>query len=157
MARDDRLTGGRRVPDVPLPDVPWRPGLGPPPRGQDPTPADRAVARGADLFDAGFWWEAHEVWEGVWVGLPKGSAARGVLQALVQAAAYQIKLRDGLPDAAERLRQRALARLDAGIAVHGPVFDGLDLGGLRDDLARHRAGDPRLRLRGPDDPSRARG
>lgn len=150
MARDDRVTeppGGRRVPEVPLPDVPWRPGQGLPPRGLDPTPPDRAVDRGADLFDAGFWWEAHEVWEGVWVGLPKGTAERGLLQALVQAAAYQIKVRDGLPDAAERLRQRALGRLDEGMAAHGDVLHGLDLRRLREDLAAHRSGDPPLQLR----------
>ena len=37
------------------------------------------LRRGAELFNAGHWWEAHEAWEGVW------STASGEQRAFVQA------------------------------------------------------------------------
>lgn len=50
--------------------------------------ADRAgLRRGADLFDAGEFWEAHEAWEEVWQGEPR--PIRSFYQGLIQiAAAY---------------------------------------------------------------------
>ena len=40
-----------------------------PPRWRE----SRAYLRGLDLFNAGYYWEAHEVWEGLW----KAAGRRG--------------------------------------------------------------------------------
>ena len=50
---------------------------------------------GIDLFNAGFFWEAHEVWEPVWMALPPNSRERIALKALTQAANSQAVYRKG--------------------------------------------------------------
>ena len=42
---------------------------------------------GIDLFNAGYWWECHEVLEGLWHASGIGSEAGHVLQAVIQCAA----------------------------------------------------------------------
>ncbi len=58
---------------------------------------------GCDLFNHGYWWEAHEAWEAVWMGCRRDDTAARYLQALIQAANALLKARMGRP--------RALARL----------------------------------------------
>ena len=108
--------------EEPLP--PYRFGIDPGPHPtRDPRghsfgaeePPDRAsaVARGALLFDHGYYWEAHEAWEGPWRQLPAGDPTRSFLQALIQAAAVWLKRVQGKTSSAERLRERAAAHLAA--------------------------------------------
>ncbi|MCE8532650.1 DUF309 domain-containing protein [Ruegeria pomeroyi] len=60
------------------------------------------------MFDLGYFWEAHEVWEPVWMVLPQNSGARYRVQAAIQLTNAALKLRMGRRDAARRLC--ALAR-----------------------------------------------
>ena len=79
----------------------------------DLTPATReALLRGRVLFEAGRYFEAHEVWEEAW--LVERGELRALLQALIQVAAGYVKaLRDGRPAGTVKLFEAALARLDA--------------------------------------------
>ncbi|SDC77181.1 DUF309 domain-containing protein [Ruegeria marina] len=63
----------------------------------------RAWTEGWRLFDAEYFWEAHEVWEPIWMQLPPNSAARHVSQAAIQLANAALKIRMGRPGAALRL------------------------------------------------------
>lgn len=45
-----------------------------------------------DLFNHGYFWEAHEAWEGPWQGLRRDSAPALHLQALIRMAAAALKL-----------------------------------------------------------------
>ncbi|ASP22948.1 hypothetical protein ANTHELSMS3_04345 [Antarctobacter heliothermus] len=71
------------------------------------TPADLAHSdafrHGLFYLERGFYWEAHEVLEPVWMVLPEGSAERRFVQALIQTANGQLKLRMDRPKAALRL------------------------------------------------------
>ncbi|MCE8512425.1 DUF309 domain-containing protein [Ruegeria pomeroyi] len=67
-----------------------------------------AWTAGWTLFDLGYFWEAHEVWEPVWMALPQNSGARYRVQAAIQLTNAALKLRMGRRDAARRLC--ALAR-----------------------------------------------
>lgn len=71
-----------------------------------PAGAD-AFAWGADLFNAGYYWEAHEAWELLWRAAGRGGARRAVLKGLILLAACGVKLREGKGAAAARHASRA--------------------------------------------------
>ncbi|SFE77842.1 hypothetical protein SAMN04488523_110109 [Sulfitobacter brevis] len=54
-------------------------------------------------FDAGFYWECHEVLEAVWMQTPDASAERDMVQAVIQLANARLKIRMQRPRAAWRL------------------------------------------------------
>lgn len=104
--------------DIALPDRAYVPGQGP----RHPEGAFdhlRLTARPGMTVDAlvrsdawcgglwflahGFFWEAHEVIEPVWMALPPNSAERRMAQAVIQLANGALKLRMGRPGAAARL------------------------------------------------------
>lgn len=102
-------------------DAPEAPGWTPGPWASDAT-----WLHGVDLFNHGYPWEAHEVWEGMWRQAPVGHALRPMLQGLIQLAAAVVHARAGRP--APRLVQAAGRRLDeahtaAGSALHGLCLD----------------------------------
>ncbi|WP_245189077.1 DUF309 domain-containing protein [Mameliella alba] len=70
------------------------------------TPADLAESdafrHGLFYIDSGFYWEAHEVLEPIWMALPGGQDRR-FLQALIQAANAFLKREMMRPGAARRL------------------------------------------------------
>jgi predicted metal-dependent hydrolase len=71
-----------------------------------------ALLRGRVLYDAGRFFEAHEVWEEAW--LVERGDVRALLQVLIQVAAGYVKgLRDGRPAGSVKLFEAALARLEA--------------------------------------------
>ena len=130
----------RLVPERSLPPYRYVPGRAPHPlrhplghlygdgRGNhlDPPPRDsaqwaRVLRYGVDLFNHGFYWEAHETWEGLWRGLSRDAPLAQMLQGLIQAAAAMLKHHMGQPGARARLaaaaRQRLLLARDEGCAV----------------------------------------
>ncbi|QDU69361.1 DUF309 domain-containing protein [Engelhardtia mirabilis] len=108
------------LPDLPLPDTAYRPGHSgrpspefdaqlPCPRGDD-WRACRPYLRGIDLYNHGFPWEAHEVWESIWHTArrdPELARQASLLRGLIQLAAVRVLLRDGRPRGAERVAGRA--------------------------------------------------
>lgn len=50
---------------------------------------------GCDLYNHGYWWEAHEAWEGLWQVTDKRGVQGRFLQALIQVAACHLKLFEG--------------------------------------------------------------
>ena len=74
---------------------------------------------GLRLFNAGFWWEAHEVWEPVWMAAPPNGAERAMVQAAIQLANAALKREMGRPRAAGRLLAIARELAAAGAAAGG--------------------------------------
>ncbi len=62
---------------------------------------------GCDLYNHAYWWEAHEVWEGLWHLAPRVGMQRRFLQGLIQLSIGHLKLRMGAVDDARRLRVRS--------------------------------------------------
>lgn len=58
---------------------------------------------GLTYLRSGYDWEAHEVLEPVWMALPEDSVERRCVQALIQLANAQLKLKMNKPKAARRL------------------------------------------------------
>ncbi|MGI9370631.1 MAG: DUF309 domain-containing protein [Ruegeria sp.] len=68
---------------------------------------------GWTLFRQEYYWEAHEVWEPVWLHLPPNSAERLVVRACIQLANALLKEKMGWPKAALRLRVEVLDLLES--------------------------------------------
>jgi predicted metal-dependent hydrolase len=137
----------RLLPDQPFPAYAYIPGNTPhPTRDPDghsygaeleiPEPPDpeqwracRDYLYGIDLFNHGFYWEAHEAWEGLWVACGRRGPTATYLQALINLAAAGLKARSG--------SARGM-RANAGKAVR-----------LFESVARH-FGSPRTRYMGLD-------
>lgn len=58
---------------------------------------------GLAYFEAGYFWECHEVLEAVWMRTPDGSPEREMTQAIIQLANARLKLKMGKPRASRRL------------------------------------------------------
>nr|WP_286193844.1 DUF309 domain-containing protein [Tropicibacter sp. R16_0] len=101
-----------------MPAVPYVPGATPRPE-EGAYDALRVTARPGmsvcDLADSDAWtagwafleaecfWEAHEVWEAVWLVLPPNSAERRFVQAVIQLANALLKEKMDRPQAVRRL------------------------------------------------------
>ncbi len=100
---------------------------------------------GVDLFNHGYYWEAHEFWEGLWHACGRAGEAAGFLKALIKLAAAGVKAREGNENGVRRAALRAgelfgvLANERGGA---GDVFLGMsvaDLVGLSGKLAGEAA------------------
>ena len=118
-------TRPRFVPDEPFPPYTYVPGRSPHPVSDPaghshgahrppPEPLEAAQWRscrpylyGVDLFNHGYYWEAHEVWEGLWNAAGREGVTADFLKGLIQLAAAGVKVRQGLVTGVERHGRRA--------------------------------------------------
>jgi hypothetical protein len=111
-----------------------------PPRVNEETWHDApAYAYGLRLYAHGFFWEAHEVWEAVWLATAPNSQERYLLAGLIQLANACLKLEMAQPKAAFRLLQ---ASQDHFGECRSKTLLGLDPAALAHDVgafARHVA------------------
>ena len=63
---------------------------------------------GLDLFDHGYYWEAHEAWEPLWRASEEQGSRRHILKGLIVLAAAGVKLRQRKHGAAARHGRRAV-------------------------------------------------
>jgi hypothetical protein len=94
---------------------------------------------GLRFLEAGYFWEAHEVWEAVWMAAPANSAEKCLVQGMIQLANAGLKRRMGRPRAAQRLDALAEGLLAESLARGGPEVMGLTPEDL--DNARRRVTD----------------
>jgi hypothetical protein len=97
---------------------------------------------GVDLFNFGFYWEAHECWEGIWRSYDRSETPALFLQGLIKLAAAGVKVREGVVE--------GIKGLAAGAAEHfrevgtrrdgGEVYCGLTIVEL-ESTARRIAAD----------------
>lgn len=66
---------------------------------------------GVDLFNNGYWWEAHEAWESIWLTTQKNDMEGQYLQGLIQFSAALLKLFSGNRKGFESLLREATKRL----------------------------------------------
>lgn len=82
----------------------------PPPLEPTRWQESRAYLHGIDLFNHGYYWEAHEVWEGLWRAAGRAGPTADFLKGLIKLAAAGVKVRQGQP--------RGVASHAAGAAEH---------------------------------------
>jgi hypothetical protein len=160
-AAGDRRLPPRHAPRRPFPPYAFRPGLPHPrspgghsPGAPPPLPRPLDEARwdeseeylfGIDLFNFGYYWEAHEAWEGLWKAAGKAGATAEFLKGLIKLTAAVWKARIGCPAGAashgrsarehfERVRREAGAPRFAGLELDALIL-------LADRSAAGRPGD----------------
>ncbi|MCF7804406.1 MAG: DUF309 domain-containing protein [Candidatus Marinimicrobia bacterium] len=107
----EKLSIPRFVPDRNLPEYTFIPGEAPHPINDpeghsygkpEPSPASLDPGNwkqsgsylfGIDLFNHGFYWEAHEEWEGLWHATGHTTGAGDFLKGLIKLAAAGVKMR----------------------------------------------------------------
>lgn len=132
------MPSDRYAPDVPFPPYAFIPGQQPHPvtdsRGHsfgkphsDPEPLDPSrpgrstlFLTAIDLFNAGYYWEAHEVWEGLWIKAGRQGELADFLKGLIKLAAAGVKVREGQIVGVERHARRAL-ELFLKLRTHQPA------------------------------------
>ncbi|MES2790917.1 MAG: DUF309 domain-containing protein [Planctomycetota bacterium] len=62
---------------------------------------------GRRLFNAGYYWEAHEAWEGVWIAVGRAGLVADFVKGLIKLAAAGVKVREGSAVGAQRHLARA--------------------------------------------------
>jgi hypothetical protein len=87
------------------------------------------------LINNGYFWEAHEELEGLWLGSGRETPIGQFLQGLIQSAAALLKLDTGKLESAGKLARVAASKL---CKPHGP-FLGLDGECVARDLERQLA------------------
>jgi hypothetical protein len=141
----------RLTPELPLPPYAYAPGHFPHPisdpaghsfgiKLQRPEPPDpqswqscRLFLYGVDLFNHGYYWEAHEVWEALWHGCGRTGTTAGFLKGLIKLAAAGVKARQGVTEGVRGHARRAaeLFRQTASASKAGaPRYMGLALAEL---------------------------
>jgi hypothetical protein len=127
-------------PEAPLPPYTFVPGgPWPHPRGPDqpPRPASpieddkwlesKKYVRGTILFNAGYYWEAHECWEALWHAHGRRGPTADVLKGLIKLAAAGVKVRQRQRHGVVTHARRAAACLAAASEAGGRFQLGLDL------------------------------
>lgn len=117
---------GPRYSTLPLPAERFLPGRSPRPRGPvlpegllpgswEPSEWRRLIPYlyAVDLHNHGFWWEAHEVWEGLWHAAGRTTPTARFVQGLIQVAAAHLNRVLGKPASARRQALRGVTRLAA--------------------------------------------
>lgn len=127
----------RLCPQLRLPPYRYLPGKNLHP-GEDHLPplGDHAIHYGIDLYHAGYFYEAHEAWEPLWLRLPPGDLQRTLLHGLIQLTAALLKIELGQWRPAQTLSRRAYHYI--GVVQHrDPQLLQLDLTQLSSHIQRY--------------------
>lgn len=94
-----------------------------------------AYTYGLHLHAHGYFWEAHEVWEPVWLATAPNSRERHLLAALIQLANACLKLEMAQPKAALRLLQASHEHLAECRGPPDSTLLGLNPSALSEDIS----------------------
>jgi uncharacterized protein len=97
------------------------------PAGSEKGSISRLFLHGIELFNAGYYWEAHEVWEGLWHAHGRKGATADVLKGLIKLAAAGVKAREGQEHGVRTHARRASESFAAARQQGGSHQLGLDL------------------------------
>ncbi|MFV0446655.1 MAG: DUF309 domain-containing protein [Planctomycetaceae bacterium] len=100
----------------------------------DPDRPERSAdyLRGIALFNAGYYWEAHEVWEELWHAAGRRGTVARFLKGLIKLAAAGVKQYEGRPVGVQRHAERAVQLLSEVARAVSPnaIYAGLPLAAL---------------------------
>jgi uncharacterized protein len=145
MTNAKTVTRGDEAFSWPLPRAPHLPGQTPRPTDANisriahsaPQPTDAQAWRanesylaGLRLYAFGYYWEAHEVWEPVWMNARPRSQERELTQGLIQLANAALKLKMSQSSAGRRLAAIAHKHFREASLGGEPVVMGVDLSAM---------------------------
>lgn len=82
-----------------------------------------------DLFNHGYYWEAHEAWEGLWIAAGRSGTTADFLKGLIKLAAAGVKHLEGNAAGVRRHKTRALELLKS-VSSTEQHYCGVDLSSL---------------------------
>jgi hypothetical protein len=88
---------------------------------------------GIDLYNFAYWWECHEIFEGLWHAVGRTSEQGNFFQSLVQLTAANLKFFLGNSAAARNLLRSGIMRLQKA----PPSYQGIDVLRLTETLQAH--------------------
>lgn len=128
--------GQNEPPALPLSDTNWR--------------ENETWLFAIDLFNHGYWWEAHEAWESLWHACGRSGPLADLLKGLIKLAAAGVKSREGRPRGVKQHAARSAELLKAAERELGEQPFGLALSEIISAAERIAAGAafeaPRLTL-----------
>jgi hypothetical protein len=160
--QSDRVMIRRLVPDEPFPPYSYVNGMFPHPIrdpaghsfGVVPRPYPmpdpkhwrdcRPYLYGLDLFNYGYYWEAHEVWERIWHAAGRAGPVGTFIKGLIKLAAAGVKAREGRPEGVRSHARRTVelfSRVEDQLPREQASYFGLSLARLI-ELATDLARDP---------------
>jgi hypothetical protein len=80
---------------------------GPPPPDPENPDSSPAFLSALDLFNHGYYWEAHELWEALWHACGRAGGTADLLKGLIRLAAAGVKAREGRVAGVRRHARRA--------------------------------------------------
>ena len=86
-----------------------------------------------DLFNYGYWWEAHEVLEELWIKTGKTSFTGIFIQGIIQISATLLKKSQSTPNSASQLESKGLSKL----RLRSGVFLGIDVEEFTTDVEKY--------------------
>jgi hypothetical protein len=104
-----------------------------------------------DLFNHGYYWEAHEAWESLWHAAGRAGPVAAWLKALIKLSAAAVKAREGNAAGVQRHARRArelLVQVRDALPAGQDVFCGLSLAAI-DGAARSLMADAERRFAHP--------
>ena len=103
-------------------------GPAPPPIRPDQFALSRSYLWACDLFNYGYYWEAHEVWESLWLACGRRGPTAEMLKGLIKLAAAGVKVREGREAGVKRHARRAAELMgNVRAEIQAPRYLGLDL------------------------------
>lgn len=93
-----------------------------------------------DLFNNGFWWEAHEVIEGLWLAVGQSTPVGSFLQGLIQVSVALLKKSQESLPAARRLADRGLSRMRSSGGNGEGVSLGIEVNAFAEGIEAFLAG-----------------
>ena len=98
----------------------------PPPLDPESWGESESYLYAIDLFNNGYYWEAHEAWESLWLAAGRTGTMADFLKGLIKIAAAHVKRLEGNPVGVERHTARAIELLALAAASESD-YCGLDL------------------------------
>jgi uncharacterized protein len=92
---------------------------------------------GIDLYNHGYWWEAHEALEAVWKAAGRHTGTGLFIQGLIQIAAARLKRFQGLNNVANRMAMEGLKKMKR---IKG-VYLGIDVAAFCNAVESYYSGD----------------
>ncbi|MEQ8849263.1 DUF309 domain-containing protein [Botrimarina sp.] len=96
---------------------------------------NRTYLYAIDLFNHGYYWEAHEAWESLWHAAGRRGRTADWLKGLIKLTATAVKLREGNAVGVRRHARRA-SELLRSVCPNGGRFAGLESAPIVDFLER---------------------
>ena len=124
----------------------------PPPLDLDRWRECEDYLRGIDLFNHGFYWEAHDAWEGLWKAAGKRGPTAELLKGLILLAAAGFKALQGMSDGVRKHGRKALQRFrEVGESLGGGRHAGLSIEALQEMARDVESGAEELTARARDE------